>query len=913
MLPDVFKLPSCSSYGSHNTTWLREEVPRWRLGLAPFGPELAEGTFHPLSSVYVEPIIALTLPGLSLFIFFNLVLTVFCYRRYELGLCGEPFPTVKQYLPREVNAVRLVTTLTLAILIMIAGTALLVVNLSVDNGTGALVAATTAIEETISTSFGVGRELLGTALGIISKLDGFYASLAAEVDVAKLLERLTCTEALLAPGGSPEGAEMLHVVDGINEAMGLRPDADALAAQLAALAAAAAQIPLRVPPVSTALATAEAQRRLLPPLPDLAAAVDELNASATNATGRPSEAVAGLNATNVTLSGLPDLPLLISRLGNVYYGQNPNISGHICANLPVGWKEGDVTECDELRAALRLAVDVLDAAAPARPLISLRELRALLDGFPPLVSMSANLTTLQAELVGVPNLTLASLDYDVLNASLVAWDQKSIVDMLGMVRDTAAQLAAARPQRIAPNLELQRGAVAPLACADQALTMLSNIDAQLLALPTDVAAANTKLVRLGAALRALPDPDVFGNGTRELALSLEALPNTRPYFEAIESLENAIAALPAGAPLQRALAAVQDNRFLPSTHEALVNVTAALDVAINSLPDLTPFDASLSALNESRTTLPPLLTEALAAIERYDLEGDDSNMGSLDLASAALAELDAAVRGRPAEYHLRRALRRIDRAARAAAVAAPRRAGARVGRRVGAAAAAAAPRLAPRHARHRGGGGAVGARPRHRLLQPQRVPRDAAIARRRQDLTRTTRARSADPSRARSPDRRALLAPAHARTLRRTIGPSSTAGRRRSTRRTTRPSCNSSCSSAGCSARTSAGPGGVHSTLTAASTRCASSFCWSRSGFPSPSAASQPHHAARGRAARRPRPLVSLPWIWLLGASVDALRSPSAGRRTPAAALGDCVHLDSEKRRHRRVARARARAPPPGT
>ena len=129
----------------------------------------------------------------------------------------------------------------------------------------------------------------------------------------------------------------------------------------------------------------------------------------------------------------------------MYYGQNPNISGHICANLPVGWQEGDVTECDELRAALRLAVDVLDAAAPARPLILLRELRALLDGFPPLVSMSANLTTLQAELVGVPNLTLASLDYDVLNASLVAWDQKSIVDMLGMVRDTAAQLAAARP------------------------------------------------------------------------------------------------------------------------------------------------------------------------------------------------------------------------------------------------------------------------------------------------------------------------------------------------------------------------------------------------------------------------------------------------------------------------------------
>ena len=350
---------------------------------------------------------------------------------------------------------RLVTTLTLAILIMIAGTALLVVRPQRRQRHGRAGGGDHRDRGTISTSFGVGRELLGTALGIISKLDGFYASLAAEVDVAKLLERLTPSRRC-SRRASPEGAEMLHVVDGAREAMGLRADADALAAQLAALAAAAAQIPLRVPPVSTALATAEAQRRLLPPLPDLAAAVDELNVGderdgAAERGGRRAD-----NATNVTLSGLPDLPLLISRLGNVYYGQNPNISGHICANLPVGWKEGDVTECDELRAALRLAVDVSTPPRAARPLILLRELRALLDGFPPLVSMSANLTTLQAELVGVPNLTLASLDYDVLNASLVAWDQKSIVDMLGMVRDTAAQLAAARPQRIAPNLELQR-------------------------------------------------------------------------------------------------------------------------------------------------------------------------------------------------------------------------------------------------------------------------------------------------------------------------------------------------------------------------------------------------------------------------------------------------------------------------
>ena len=434
--------------------------------------------------------------------------------------------------------------------------------------------------------------------------------------------------------------------------------------------------------------------------------------------------------------------------------------------------------------------------------------------------------------------------------------------MLGMVRDTAAQLAAARPQRIAPNLELQRGAVAPLACADQALTMLSNIDAQLLALPTDVAAANTKLVRLGAALRALPDPDVFGNGTRELALSLEALPNTRPYFEAIESLENAIAALPAGAPLQRALAAVQDNRFLPSTHEALVNVTAALDVAINSLPDLTPFDASLSALNESRTTLPPLLTEALAAIERYDLEGDDSNMGSLDLASAALAELDAAVRGRPAEHDLRTSIE----VARAAAVAPPRRAGARVGRRV--AAAAAAPPPASRHPRHRG---------RRCRRCPRSVPPSttSTLPSRRCPRSATPRFHSRTTRRATPSSRRrrstaapssAGARPAHPLPRSR---PSSTAGRRRSTRRTTRPSCNSSCSSRVVrrGQRVHGGvvdiDGRVYSVRSpsvglvlipvALGGVAAFSCITRRGGF------SLAGHAL----------LVSLPWIWLLGASVE--------------------------------------------
>jgi len=90
VLPDFFNLPTCSVYGSHNTTWMRG-APHVRLGLPAFGPDdLAPGEFHPLASSYLEPLIVLAIPGMLLWMLLGSSLMCFCYRRYHLGLCGAP-------------------------------------------------------------------------------------------------------------------------------------------------------------------------------------------------------------------------------------------------------------------------------------------------------------------------------------------------------------------------------------------------------------------------------------------------------------------------------------------------------------------------------------------------------------------------------------------------------------------------------------------------------------------------------------------------------------------------------------------------------------------------------------------------------------------------------------------------------
>lgn len=96
VLPDLFGLPTCSVYGSHNTTWMRG-APHVRLGLPAFGPDdLAPGEFHPMASSYLEPLIVLAIPGMLLWMLLGSSLMCFCYRRYHLGRCGGPRPTRTQ-------------------------------------------------------------------------------------------------------------------------------------------------------------------------------------------------------------------------------------------------------------------------------------------------------------------------------------------------------------------------------------------------------------------------------------------------------------------------------------------------------------------------------------------------------------------------------------------------------------------------------------------------------------------------------------------------------------------------------------------------------------------------------------------------------------------------------------------------
>ena len=175
VLPDFFGLPSCSPYGSYNTTWLRN-APRWRLGLPEFGPKgLPPDVFHPYASSYLEPLIVLAIPGILLWMILGITLVCYCYRRYHLGLCGEPFPTVKEYTPKQVAATRLLTAVSFAALILLAGQTLIVISITFDNAFDSFIAATTEIEELVSHSFGIGRELLSTALDILAELDAFLA------------------------------------------------------------------------------------------------------------------------------------------------------------------------------------------------------------------------------------------------------------------------------------------------------------------------------------------------------------------------------------------------------------------------------------------------------------------------------------------------------------------------------------------------------------------------------------------------------------------------------------------------------------------------------------------------------------------------------------------------------------------
>ena len=194
--------PTCSPHGSHNTTFLLN-VPRATPGVFRFGPsDVAPGEFHPLSSVYLEPLLFLALPGALVWLGLMLTLSCFCYRRYRLGRCGEPFPTVRGYPPREVALTMLVALSACVLLIVAGGIAYLAASAAYSAAMGVskphrpapspcstgeaqaqpppppslpqgLIEAGGKIEDLLSSSFSIGRALLDTALDIVDALHLF--------------------------------------------------------------------------------------------------------------------------------------------------------------------------------------------------------------------------------------------------------------------------------------------------------------------------------------------------------------------------------------------------------------------------------------------------------------------------------------------------------------------------------------------------------------------------------------------------------------------------------------------------------------------------------------------------------------------------------------------------------------------
>ena len=85
--------------------------------------------------------------------------------------------------------------------------------------------------------------------------------------------------------------------------------------------------------------------------------------------------------------------------------------------------------------------------------------------------------------------------------------------------------------------------------------------------------------------------------------------------QAVSSVDAAINSLPPWGPLSATLANLEDATPLYAQRELLVNVSHSLDVAIKGLPSTAAIQASLLAYNRSKTVLPPLIADALAAID----------------------------------------------------------------------------------------------------------------------------------------------------------------------------------------------------------------------------------------------------------------------------------------------------------
>ena len=633
-------------------------LPRVHAGVFTFGAQnLEEDEFSPTSSMYMEPVLILAVPGATLFLFFLLSCCCFCYRRYRLGLCGEPIPTVTAYTPKEVCLSRTVALLSFAALLAAAFAAIVVSNASYSAGFQDIVASGYQTERIVNDSFKVGEELLQDSLAVSVELDDFNVHVAAQVDVQLLQLNLVCSRTLLSE--LPNGEIMRQGTADLGIAANAVPDASLTEGLFTALRRPQQQYPLLVPPLTTGLTSLQARVAALPDLPLLSAQLDQLNASVMNTTGVPVQINNALGALDVSLANLPNLTLLGDRLGRVSHLQTGD-NYHLCSNIPVGWQPGDITDCDRLRAQLTQARDALDGTDVATPLALFESYDALDAEFPSLPTIVAALDTVRIELAACPDLPRMATDYAALEATIAAWDPVGIESSISMVSNAAVALQDANATRIVPELQALAAALTPLTCVRNVLTTLLAVNQSLLELIPSAELFYQRATALDAAMRSIPSPLQFIDDLDNLRTKLKGLPDLSGYTVGVSGISTALGAMPASAPLLTALASLRTKLELSPYHGDTVNVSTFLADAMTTLPNRLPFRTSLQGINASRFELPPLIQEALVAIEAYDNMGDTSGLAIVDTTLAAVQALEREMEARPNERLLRNGLRAIE-------------------------------------------------------------------------------------------------------------------------------------------------------------------------------------------------------------------------------------------------------------
>ena len=656
-LPNWFNLPVCSRHGSHPMTVLRT-LPRARPGIITFGPQnLREREFHPMSSEYMEPVIVLMVPGIVISAMFMCCCCCFCYRRYRLGLCGEPIPTVTAYTPKEIAITMSTTVFTFLAIGLCAWLAVLVANASYEAGFEDLVSAGFKAENQLNNSFRAGDVLLRDAYDVRTALDSFEDIIETRVNTQSLSTNLDCSISLLA--NLPDGTIMLETAGALGTARGSVPSTAVTDSLFADLRRPQLQYPVLVPPLVEAITNLRERKTALPQLPALAERLDMLNASVLNTSYVPTQIRNALVSVNSTLYALPNLTLTEERLSIVSHEQTGDTS-HICSNIPPGWQPGDVTECDLLRQQLRETRDALLSTDAETPLALFDSYEALAAEFPPLPLVVEALVIERRELEACPNLTKLEFDYKALERIKLMWDPTSIGNAIGSVEGAGQALLASQAQRLIPELTTLSNALAPLTCVSDVLTMLTAVNQTLLTLTPSVEQFFQRSDTLGRALRAIPSPLDFISALQGLASALAALPSLSEYTTGVGGISVGLGAMPPTNTLLDGIEKVDATLTLPPTHESVVNVSRALHAAMSSLPAIGPFRSSLQTINASRAELPPLITRALNAIERYDTNGDTSELAVVDETRLAVAALNRAMAARPDEEVLRSGLTAID-------------------------------------------------------------------------------------------------------------------------------------------------------------------------------------------------------------------------------------------------------------